>query len=91
MTYDDVFLIHGPYQFSIFGRGSAVFATINGDVRMDQKTIRIEGPDGTIDSRQHLLGVAYGHGAKVAGGNIIPPGRIIPNGFVELPPDFMLR
>jgi len=91
MTFDDVFLIHGPYQFSIFGRGSAVFAVINCDIRMDQKTIRIDGPDGVIDSRQHLLGIAYGHGAKVAGGNIIAPGRIIPNEQVKLPPDFMLR
>jgi hypothetical protein len=91
LTYDGVFLIHGPYQFSVFGRGSAVFATINCDVRMDNKTIRIGGPDGVIDSQQHFLGVAYGHGAKVAGGNIVAPGRLVPNGHVQLPPDFIVK
>jgi len=91
MTFDGVFLIHGPYQFSVFGRRSAVFATINCDVRMDQKTIRIDTPQGMIDSRQHLLGMAYGHGAKVAGGNILAPGQIVPNDHTQLPPDFVLN
>ena len=90
MTYDDVFLIHGPYQFSVFGEGSSVFATINCDVRMDQRTIRIRGPEGLYDSRQHLLGIAYGHGAKMAGGNIVAPGQIVPNGHTQLPPDFIV-
>jgi NDP-sugar pyrophosphorylase family protein len=90
MTYDDVFLIHGPYQFSVFGKGSAVFATINCDVRMDQRTIRIPGQTGLYDSQQHLLGVAYGHGAKMAGGNIVAPGQIVPNGHTQMPPDFIV-
>jgi len=90
LTYDNVFLIHGPYQFSIFGEDSAVFAVINCDVRMDRKTIKIAGADGLIDSRQYLLGVAYGHRAKVAGGNIVAPGRVIPNDHVETPPGFIL-
>jgi len=91
LTYDGVFLIHGPYQFSVFGRDSAVFATINCDVRMDRKTIRIETQHGKIDSRQHLLGIAYGHGAKVAGGNILGPGQIVPNAHTQLPPDFIVN
>ena len=91
LTYENVFLIHGPYQFSVFGRDSAVFATINCDVRMDQKTMRIETPEGVVDSRQHLLGIAYGHGAKVAGGNILAPGQIVPNGHTQLPPGFMVN
>ncbi len=90
LTYDDVFLIHGPYQFSVFGKGSAVFATINCDVRMDQRTIRIPGESGPYDSQQHLLGVAYGHGAKMAGGNIVAPGQIVPNGHIQPPPDFIV-
>ena len=90
MTYDDVFLIHGPYQFSVFGKGSSVFATINCDVRMDQQTIRIPGHTGVYDSHQHLLGVAYGHGTKMAGGNIVAPGQILPNGHTQLPPDFIV-
>lgn len=90
MSYDDVFLIHGPYQFSVFGKGSAVFATINCDVRMDQRTIRINGKSGPYDSQQHLLGVAYGHGAKMAGGNIVAPGQIVPNDHTQMPPDFII-
>ena len=90
MTYDGVFLIHGPYQFSVFGKDSSVFATINCDVRMDQRTIRIRGQSGLYDSQQHLLGVAYGHGAKMAGGNIVAPGQIVPNGHTQPPPDFIV-
>ena len=90
MTYDNVFLIHGPYQFSVFGEDTAVFAVINCDVRMDKRTIRISTENGLLDSRQHLLGVAYGHRAKVAGGNIVAPGRVIPNDHVETPPGFIL-
>jgi NDP-sugar pyrophosphorylase family protein len=86
MTYDDVFLIHGPYQFSIFGRSSAVFAVINCDIRLDQKTIAIPTDVGMIDSKQPLLGIAYGHHAKVGGGNIIAAGRIVPNHKVIAPP-----
>jgi hypothetical protein len=79
MTFDEVFLIHGPYQFSIFGRSSAVFAVINCDIRLDQKTISIPTDVGLVDSRQPLLGIAYGHHCKVGGGNIIAAGRIVPN------------
>jgi hypothetical protein len=86
MTYDDVFLIHGPYQFSIFGRSSAVFAVINCDIRLDQKTISIPTDVGIIDSKQPLLGIAYGHHSKVGGGNIIAAGRIVPNHKVIAPP-----
>jgi len=79
MTYDDVFLIHGPYNFSVFGRSSAVFAVINCDFRLDQENIKIPTDFGIVDSRQPLLGIAYGHGSKIGGGNIIAPGRIVPN------------
>lgn len=88
LSFDGVFLIHGPYQFSVFGRNSAVFATINCDVRMDRRTIHIETDRGRIDSQQHLLGIAYGHEAKVAGGNILAPGQVVPNGHTQMPPDF---
>jgi hypothetical protein len=79
VTYEDVFLIHGPYQFSIFGKSSAVFAVINCDIRLDQRTITIPTDVGMLDSRQPLLGIAYGHHSKVGGGNIIAAGRIVPN------------
>ncbi len=90
MTYEGVFLIHGPYQFSIFGRRAAAFAVINCDVRLDQETIKIPTRLGAMDSGQPLLGVAYGHGSKVAGGNIVAPGRIVPNGCQIPPPKTIL-
>lgn len=87
MTYDDVYLIHGPYQFSIYGRGVAVMAVINCDFRLDRKTIMIPTDRGLVDSGQTLLGIAYGHGSVVGGGNIIAPGRIVPNGVKITPPE----
>jgi acetyltransferase-like isoleucine patch superfamily enzyme len=88
MAYDEAFLIHGPYQFSIFGNQSTVMAVINCDYRLDQKTIQIETSYGRLDSRQPLLGIAYGHGAKIGGGNIILPGRTVPNDHHLPPPGF---
>lgn len=90
MTYEEAFMIHGPYQFSIFGRKSASFAVINCDFRLDQENIKIPTDIGVIDSRQPLLGLAYGHGSKVGGGNIIAAGRIIPNNRMVNPPDSII-
>ncbi len=87
VAYDEVFLIHGPYQFSIFGKQSTVMAVINCDYRLDQKSIQIPTSIGFLDSKQPLLGVAYGHRAKIGGGNIILPGRIVPNDFRLGPPN----
>ncbi len=88
MTYDEVFLIHGPYQFSIFGKAATAMAVINCDLRLDQKSIQIETSRGRLDSKQYLFGIAYGHGAKIGGGNIILPGRIVPNFLSLAPPSF---
>lgn len=87
VTYPEVFLIHGPYQFSVFGENSACFAVINCDLRLDQETIKIPTSEGLIDSKQSILGIAYGHRSKTAGGNIIAAGRIVPNDLVINPPD----
>lgn len=86
MTYNDVFLIHGPYGFSILGKNSCVFATLNCDVRLDKKTIAIPTEKGILDSGRSLLGIAYGHDTKVGAGTIIAPGRIVPNGKHIDPP-----
>ncbi len=86
MTYENVFLIHGPYQFSIYGRNVAVMAVINCDIRLDNKEIVIPTTNGLVNSRQPLLGIAYGHESVVGGGNIIAPGRIIPNNLKCPPP-----
>lgn len=87
LTYNEVFLIHGPYQFSIFGHQAACFAVINCDIRLDEKTIKIPSSKGVIDSDQRILGVAYGHKSKTGGGNIIAAGRIVPNNKIIAPPD----
>lgn len=90
MTYDDVYLIHGPYQFSIYGRNVAAMAVINCDFRLDQKGIKIDSPSGVIDSGQTLLGIAYGHESVVGGGNILAPGRTVPANFKQPPPKFII-
>ncbi len=90
LTYDDVYLIHGPYQLSVFGLSSAVFAVINCDIRLDQKTISIPTDIGILDSKQPLLGIAYGHYSKVGGGNIIASGRIVPNDKIIAPPETII-
>ncbi len=90
VTYREVFLIHGPYQLSIFGENSACFAVINCDIRLDQNTIKIPTSYGIIDSKQPILGIAYGHRSKAGGGNIIASGRIMPNDYVLNPPDSII-
>ena len=87
LTFDEVFLIHGPYQISVFGENSACFAVINCDIRLDQKNIKIPTSQGVLDSNQEFLGVAYGHRSKTGGGNIIAAGRIVPNDLHINPPD----
>jgi hypothetical protein len=87
MSYEEVYLIHGPYQFSIYGNNVAVFATINCDFRLDQKTIKIMTRHGLIDTGQQFLGIAFGHRSKVGGGNVVAPGRIVPNDYWLSSPD----
>lgn len=90
MTYENVFLIHGPYQFSIFGKNSTVMAVINCDIRLDGKTIKIPTDYGLIDSQQELMGIAYGHNTKIGAGNMIAAGRIVPNNKILLPPSSII-
>ena len=87
LTFNEAFLIHGPYQISVFGENSACFAVINCDIRLDQKNIKIPTSQGVLDSNQEFLGVAYGHRSKTGGGNIIAAGRIVPNDLHITPPD----
>lgn len=90
MTYEEVFLIHGPYQLSIFGKNVSVFAVLNCDIRLDQNTIRIPTSKGIIDSRQPVLGIAYGHRSRTGAGNIIAAGRLVPNDKIINPPDTII-
>jgi acetyltransferase-like isoleucine patch superfamily enzyme len=86
VCYPETFLIHGPYHLSIFGRSSAMFATILDDFRLDGKPIRIM-KDGKLTPYPFpFLGSFIGHRTRVAGGSIIGPGRSIPNDLLIFPP-----
>ena len=73
-----VFLIHGPYQFSCFHRASAMFATILMDYRADGRPIRVATPDGARDYGGRFLGAVVGEDARVLGGCLLAPGRVVP-------------
>jgi len=76
----DVFLIHGPYQFSFFQHTSAAFATIMMDYRPDARDITISTPEGPCKYRGCFLGALLEEGAKVFGGTLTAPGITIPAG-----------
>jgi acetyltransferase-like isoleucine patch superfamily enzyme len=85
VCYPNVFLIHGPYHLSVFGRDSAMFATILTDFRLDGKPIQIE-TDGKLEPIGFpFLGSFIGHRTRVGGGSIIAPGRVIPNDLLIFP------
>lgn len=75
---NDVFLIHGPYQFSGFQNKSSAFATILMDYRPDRKAIRVLTPKGIREYQGPFLGSILKEGAKTLGGSLISPGLIIP-------------
>ena len=78
LTESDVFLIHGPYQFSYFQKSSAAFANIMMDYRPDNKAIRINTPQGLQDYQGRFLGALLEEKAKVFGGTLTTPGITIP-------------
>jgi hypothetical protein len=75
---DEVFLIHGPYQFSCFHSRSAAFATIMMDYRPDAKPIKAMTFSGVREYRGRFLGALLKEGAKSLGGSLLSPGIIIP-------------
>jgi|CXWL01.1.fsa_nt_gi hypothetical protein len=75
---NDVFLIHGPYQFSGFQTGSAAFATIMMDYRPDAKPIKIETSDGLRPFGGRFLGAILREGARTLGGSMLAPGAVVP-------------
>jgi hypothetical protein len=76
----DVFLIHGPYQFSYFQKQSAAFASIMMDYRPDAKPIRINTPSGVRQYQGRFLGALVKEKSKVFGGTLTSPGITIPAG-----------
>jgi acetyltransferase-like isoleucine patch superfamily enzyme len=91
VCYENTFLIHGPYHLSLFGRSTAVFATILEDFRVDGLPIRLERYGRLVSYPFPFMGCFIGHRTRVAGGCILAPGRTIPNDLVILPsPDNVL-
>ena len=78
VTEQEVFLINGPYQFSIFQQASAAFATIMMDYRPDGKSHRINTPAGVKDYQGRLLGALLEENAKVLGGTLLAPSVTVP-------------
>lgn len=74
----DVFLIHGPYQFSSFESRSAAFATIMMDYRPDGRPIKAPTRSGLASYRGRFLGAVLKEGAKALGGTLLPPGIVVP-------------
>ena len=75
---DQVFLIHGPYQFSCFHSGSAAFATIMMDYRPDAKPIKAMTSRGVRGYQGRFLGAVLRERAKSLGGSLLAPGLIVP-------------
>lgn len=75
---DEVFLIHGPYQFSSFHSGSAAFATILMDYLPQGGPFRVMTPQGLREYHGRFLGSVFREGAKALGGTLLAPGRIVP-------------
>lgn len=86
VTEEEVFLIHGPYQFSYFQSRSAAFATILMDYRPDGKPIQVKLGDRRGSFYGSFLGSVFKPEAKALGGVLLAPGRIVPEG-VWLGPD----
>ncbi len=76
---DQVFLIHGPYQFSCFHSGSAAFATIMMDYRPDAKAIKAQTLSGIREKQGRFLGAIFKERAKSLGGSLLAPGIIVPS------------
>ena len=78
LVEDEVFLIHGPYQFSSFQSGSAAFATIMMDYRPDGRPIRAATRKGIREYGGRFLGALLEEGAKALGGSLLAPGLTVP-------------
>jgi hypothetical protein len=74
---DDVFLIHGPYQFSCFHSRSSAFATIMMDYRPDAKPIKAMTTSGMRGYQGRFLGAVLQEGAKSLAA-LLSPGISIP-------------
>ncbi|NUN47990.1 MAG: hypothetical protein HUU15_04070 [Candidatus Brocadiae bacterium] len=89
---EEVFLIHGPYQFSSFHTRSAAFATILMDWLPHGGAFRVMTDAGLREYRGRFLGSVYREGARTLGGALLAPGRIVPeNTWLAGDPDQVHR
>jgi hypothetical protein len=91
-TEDEVFLIHGPYQFSSFHSRSGAFATILMDWLPHGGPFKVVTPHGVREYHGPFLGSVYREGARTLGGTLLAPGRIVPaNTWLSADPDQVHR
>jgi hypothetical protein len=78
------FLSETPFQFSLLGRSSALFAITPTDWRFDGSSITTKVGGEVVDSGLPFLGLLAGHRVKMTC-LVTAPGRIVPNDSVVLP------
>ena len=85
VVYPNVFLAPRHIQFALIGRDAQVFPSLYYDYRIDHKPLKTPVRGKLVDSNIPFLGPVIGHRAKVAGGLILGPGRVVPNGAILYP------
>lgn len=73
----EVFLIHGPYQFSAFHAASSAFATVMMDFLPDGRPITVHWDQRKWKYQGRFLGAILMEGAKTLGGTSTAPGIIL--------------
>lgn len=89
LIYDEVLINSGIHQFSVFGKNVSCHDVGSCDFRSTGINIFIHAKTGLIDSKQQILGVAYGHECSIGAGIYVAPGRIIPNGTKLVPKEIV--
>ena len=86
VVYPYAFFATRSVNFGIIGREAQIYNSLYSDFRLDgtSQTTIFRGK--VVDAKVPFLGVTVGHRARVAGGLITAPGRVIPNGVTILPP-----
>jgi len=85
VVYPNVFFAPRFIQFALVGRDAQVYPSMYTDYRLDGKPL-MAPRDGTLaDIGIPFMGPIIGHRAKVAGGLILAPCRMIPNGVTVYP------
>lgn len=82
VVYPDTFIGFSTLSCVLIGRGCFIGdATVLTDLRLDGKCTTVRKGDKVIDTDNRILGSCLGHGAYLAAGTILAPGREIPCGL----------